>query len=407
MKDATSSGSVPEATERKGASLRKILNGQRPTLIVHKSYTNSGRLGEVFDGLHGLWGGNLGIGTAIRMTHSSPQGAAKYMSDQSAVPLRLVDPELHNVPDSKFEDADPKKAADKWPCLEALPVKPTASWTKSVLEAQRDAGATVLLSASGWVHDVKPEKALEAQMEFVAESRSYAQDAPMMVNLSLDHRWLAEASLRDLLLEEIVERSERHWYLRFYWPLIKTRYGQLLDTAVLDGYREIASLCRDEGKVLFLPNTGLTGWVVSALGASGFSTGQSWPEQAFAKQQVIAGRKGQQRPPAVPRFFEPTVLHTLEYGEHERLADSDGHVTEANPFALELEAEGYSAEVAGLHYLMSAGELQASLHGKDARGVARKTVRRARRFVDGLDRAEQLTGANRPQHLDAWHRALI
>jgi hypothetical protein len=376
-------------------------------LIVHKSFGKSARLGEVFAGLHGLWGGNLGVGTAIRMTHSSPQIAAKYMSDHSAVPLRLVDPELHHVPDSKFEDADPKKAADKWPCLEALPEKPNTLWTKSVLEAQKDAGATVLLSASGWVHDVKPEKALQVQMDFVAESRSYAQDAPMMVNLSLDHRWLAEASLRDLLLEEIVERSERHWYLRFYWPLIKTRYGQLLDTAVLDGYREIAALCKDEGKVLFLPNTGLTGWVASALGASGFSTGQSWPEQAFARQQIIAGRKGQQRPPAVPRFFEPTVLHTLEYGEHERLANSDDHLPEANPFALELEAEGYSAEVAGLHYLMSAGELQASLHAKDSRGVARKTVRRARRFVDGLDRAEQLTGANRPQHLEAWHQALV
>jgi len=403
---ASTSDTTQPGESRVGASLRKIMNGDRPTFIVHKSYTNSARLGEVFDSLDGLWGKSLGLGTAIRMTHSSPSKAAQYMSDRSNVPLRLVDPELYHVPETRFEDADQKKSPEKWPFLAAMPDTPDARWTHEVLQAQRDSGASVLLSASGWVHDVKPAAALQAQMNHVVESRQHAQDELMMVNLAFDHRWLSEASLRDLLLEEIVERHEQHWYLRFYWPIIKTRYGQLLDSAVIDGYRELSALCRDEGKTLFLPNTGLTGWIASALGASGFSTGQSWPEQAFARQQVIAGRPGQQRPPAVPRFFEPTVLHTLEYGEHERLTEHEAHVDEADPFALELETDGYTSEVAGLHYLMSVGELQASLRARDPRGVARRTVRRAKRFVDGLDRTEQLTGANRPQHLELWHRAL-
>ncbi|MDD1386822.1 hypothetical protein [Curtobacterium poinsettiae] len=408
MTDPTAAAPTADPSEpvRLGASLSKILRGERPTFIVAKSYQASTRLGEVFDALHGLWGKRLGLGTTIRMTHSTPTRAATYMASHSNVPLRLVDPELHHGPDTKFEDADPKTAADKWSFLEAMPTRPNATWTKAVLQAQRDAGATVLLSASGWVHDVKAEKTLKAQMNFVEESRSHAPNEPMMVNLAFDHRWLAESTLRDILLEEIVERNEKHWYLRFYWPIVKTRYGQLLDAAVLDGYRELAALCRDEGKSLFLPNTGLTGWVASAFGAAGFSTGQSWPEQAFARQQVIAGRKGQQRPPKVPRFFEPTILHTAEYGEHERLSAFTDHVAEADPFALEIEENGHSTEVASLHYLMAVGELQAALRTNDPRGTARKTVRRAKRFVEGLDRADQLTGANRPQHLDLWYRAL-
>lgn len=404
---APTAGSDAAATpSRYGASLRKILNADRPTFIVHKSFNAAGRLGEVFEGLHGLWGTNLGLGTAIRMTHSSPALAARYMSQHSKVPMRLVDPELYNVPETSFEDADQKSSADKWPPLKAMPAKPNTAWVKSVLQAQRDAGASVLLSASGWVHDLKPQKALQRQMEFVTESALYTNDEPMLVNLTMDHRWLTEATLRALLFEEIVERPERHWYLRFYWPLISTRYGQLLDPAVLQGYRELAALCKDEGKVLFLPNTGLTGWVASAVGAAGFSTGQSWPEQAFARQPTIAGRKGQQRPPRVPRFFEPTVLHTTEYAEHDRLTAFPGHLTEADPFALELDAGDYSAEVASLHYLMAVGELQASLHAADPRAVARKEVRRANRFVDGLARTDRPAGGNRPQHLPLWQSLL-
>jgi len=394
-------------TAQYGASLSSIMNGERPTFIVHKSHNWHSRLGEVFSGLHGLWNDSLGLGTAVRMSTLPPDLAAKYMGKHKSVPLRLVDPELHNVPETTFEDAERKAAAEKWAPLGALPSKPNTAWVKSVLQAQRDAGATVLLSASGWVHDVKPDKMLRQQMEFVAESRQHARDEYMLVNLTLDHRWLTEASLRALLFEEIVERTERHWYLRFYWPLIATRYGQLLDPAVLQGYRELAALCKDEGKVLFLPNSGLTGWVASALGASGFSTGQSWPEQAFARQRVIAGRKGQQPPPRVPRFFEPTVLHTTEFVEHDRLSTFSGHVLEADPFALELGANGYNAEVASLHYLMAAGELQATLHTADPRGVARKEVRRANRFVDGLGRSDRPAGANRPQHLPLWQDILV
>lgn len=391
---------------RLGASLKKIMAGERPTFMVHRSYNWSGRLGEVFSGLGILHGTNLGLGAIVRMTNTSPDKAAAFMSKHSAVPLRLVDPELYNVPGTAFGDADPKSSADKWPILKSLPSKPSTAWVKSVLRAQRNAGASVLLSASGWVHDVDPARALQRQMEFVDESRQSAGDEPMMVNLTLDCRWLTEATLRDTLFEEIVEQAEQHWYLRFYWPQISTRYGQLLDSAVLEGYRELAALCGDEGKRLFLPNTGLTGWVATALGASGFSTGQSWPEQAFARQPFIASRKGAQRPPAIPRFFEPTVLHTTELIEHERLLGFSGHISEVDQFALEIETDGHTPEVSSLHYLMSVGELQAQLRHRNPRQVARKEVRRAGRFIDDLGRADKPAGANRPQHLPAWTRLL-
>lgn len=391
---------------RHGASLKKIMAGERPTFMVHRSYNWSGRLDEVFSALGVLHGSALGLGTVVRMTNTPPAKATAFMAKHSAVPLRLVDPELYNVPGTTFEDADPKTSADKWPILKSLPATPNARWVKSVLQAQRDAGASVLLSASGWVHDVKPEKALQKQMDFVNESRQNAGDDLMMVNLALDYRWLTEASLRDLLFEEIVEQAERHWYLRFYWPQITTRYGQLLDPAVLEGYRELAAICGDEDKLLFLPNTGLTGWLATALGANGFSTGQSWPEQAFSRQPFIAGRKGAQRPPAVPRFFEPTLLHTIEFLEHGRLSGFPGHITEVDPFALEMDTGAFSPEVSSLHYLMSVGDLQAQLHHRNPRQVARKEVRRAGRFIDDLGRTDKPAGANRPQHLPTWMRLL-
>ncbi|QXP05772.1 hypothetical protein KN200_14585 [Clavibacter michiganensis subsp. michiganensis] len=380
--------------------------GKRPTFMVHRSYNGGARLPEVFNELSVSHGDKLGLGAVVRMTNTNPEKAAAFMSTHSRVPLRMLDPELHHAPNSVFEQKELKATALKWPFLAEIPAQPSKPWVRQVLKAQLDTGATVLLSASGWVHDINAPISMKKQMQFVAESRQLAGSRDMMVNLTLDYRWLTESPLRDLLFETIVEQTERHWYLRFYWPIIATRYGQLLEWAILEGYKELVALCADEEKVLFLPNVGLSGWVATALGAAGFSTGQSWPEQAFARQQVMASRKGVQRAPAIPRFYEPTMLHTTEYVEHLRLENLAGHLAEDDTFALEIQTDGHQSELAGLHYLVSAGNLQAQLSTRSPRSVARKEVRRASGFLETLGRTGQPAGPNRPQHLPLWLKLL-
>lgn len=171
---------------------------------------------------------------------------------------------------------------------------------------------------------MKPVAAIDRAMEFVDTSRDVVGDKPMFVNLTLDAQWLSDKQLRAVLLQPIVDSPEKHWYLRFWWPMIANRYGQLTDKNVLDGYRVLSRTAALERKRLFLPNAGLTGWVMTGLGATGFSTGTSWTDQAFARERRMGGVKGRPSPPRIPRMFDRALLHTVEFGRFERLQTVPG-----------------------------------------------------------------------------------
>ncbi|MEX2510609.1 MAG: hypothetical protein WD405_11640 [Homoserinimonas sp.] len=313
----------------------------------------------------------------------------------------IVDPELHYSSTSAWEGRTEPNA--DWAELMDAPKKPKPRWVKLTLDIQRDLGATVALSATGWVDAVDGTKSIARAMNFAAESRAYlGSGVPMMVNLTFDWRWLVDEDLRATLLQEIVESNEPHWYLRFYWPEVPVRYGQLVDAAILAGYRELSGLCALEDKQLFLPNSGLTGWVATALGATGFSTGQAWPEQAFARQRIMGGRKGQRPPPRIPRYFDSQLLHTIEYSEFQRLAEFEDHEEHVTPYSLEIEEEGHTHELGGLHYLVAVADLQSTLKGKRSQAKAAREVRTAAKFITDLRRADQPAGLNRPLHLAPW-----
>jgi hypothetical protein len=382
--------------------LSAILAGDVPTFLVHKSFQYAKRVPEALRYISGLHSPSLGIGVVAPVHTHKRKAVEQFVASCGIAPLVLVDPELHFATTSTWDGAG-AKFNDDWSALMDMPEKPKPKWVKLALDTQSDLGANVALSASGWVDAAHATKSLARAMNFVAESRSYVgSTSAMMVNLSFDWRWLVDDALRAMLLQEIVESNEQVWYLRFYWPEVPVRYGQLTDPAVLVGYRELATLCALEDKQLFLPNTGLTGWVATALGATGFSTGQAWPEQAFARQRIMGGRKGQPPPPAIPRYFDSQLLHTIEFSEFERLSAFASHAKLDTPFSLEIDVDGHSRELAGLHYLMAVAELQAKLKGKRPEAKASREVAAATKFITDLRRADQPAGLNNPTQLRMW-----
>jgi hypothetical protein len=57
------------------------------------------------------------------------------------------------------------------------------------------------------------------------------------------------------------------------WPSSAKAWAQPTDEDLLIGYRKLAQIADDEERRLLLPQTGLTGWLMLAWGASGFGTG--------------------------------------------------------------------------------------------------------------------------------------
>jgi hypothetical protein len=397
---------VAPTTAATPAPLSAILAGDVPTFLVHKSFQYAKRVPEALGYISSLHSPALGIGVVAPVHTHKRKAVEQFVSSCGIAPLILVDPELHFAITSAWDGAG-AKVNDDWTALMDMPDKPRPKWVKLAIDIQGDLGANVVLSASGWVDATHAAKSLARAMSFVSESRSYVgSTSQMMVNLSFDWRWLVDDALRAMLLQEIVESNEQLWYLRFYWPEVPVRYGQLTDPAVLAGYKELAALCALEDKQLFLPNTGLTGWVATALGATGFSTGQAWPEQAFARQRIMGGRKGQPPPPAIPRYFDSNLLHTIEFSEFERLSTLASHTELVTPFSLEIDVYGHSRELAGLHYLMAVAELQTKLKGKRPEAKASREVTAATKFITDLRRADQPAGLNNPLQLPVWNKLL-
>lgn len=352
-------------------------------------------------------GKTLGVAAQIRLPGMSAARAQSFMSDVDQVPVRIADPELWRVPASGWPSAKPLNTVEsKWAYLTSVPSKVSGLWAKAVLDAQRDSGATVLLTATGWLSEANGAKSIASAMDWIAESRRIVGDDPMWVNLTMDSKWLSDTSLRNALIDEIVESSERAWHLRFWWPEVKPRYGQLVDAALLRGYRELATATAVEGKRIYLANSGLTGWVATALGASGFSTGQSWGEQAFAATRPMGSQKGAKRPPKIPRMFDSTVLHTMDFNEYSRLRGMPKHREYSTPYSAEIDTYGHTPERASLHYLLAVGELTASLNGTRPNFLAHNRARRGQKFLDGLSPVDQLNGISKPLHLASWMKLL-
>lgn len=390
-----------------GPTLKRSLSGKVPLLIVNRSVQNAQRLPEVFDHIAAEHGKALGVGAQIRLPSMSKTRAESFMSEVAHVPVRIADPELWRVPDSGWPSAKALNSNEiKWPYLTAVPGKVSTPWARSVLDAERDSGASVLLSATGWLSEANGTKSLATAMDWVTESRRIVGNDPMWVNLTMDSKWLSDTSLRNALIDEIVESSEKAWYLRFWWPEVNPRYGQLVDDSLLRGYRELATATAVEGKRIYLANSGLTGWVATALGASGFSTGQSWGEQAFAAQRRMGSQKGAKRPPKIPRMFDSTVLHTMDFNEHSRLRGMPKHREYSTPYSAEIDLHGHTSERASLHYLLAVGELTASLNGTRPNFLAHKRARRGQKFIDGLSPVDQLNGISKPLHLPYWMKLL-
>ena len=381
----------------------EALSGTVPTFVVHRSYYNAGLLPDLVVRAQRACGTDAAVAVATRLPVQAPHAARAFLDSVPTATLRIADPEIHTLP-GPARAPHPKtlKHASTYRYGGApVPATPNQGWVRDVLDAQHDAGANVMLSASGWVATAQGRQQLATAMGFVDATRAeLGTDDPMFVNLTLDAAWLMNSGLRAHLLQEIVEHPEPLWWLRVMWPPLRPNwFSQAVDVSLLEGYAELAHVAASERKVVFLPNSGLTGWIATALGASGFSTGMSGAERAYLNQPPQGGGGG-----GTPRqrYFEPTVLHTILRADQPPLRNRPGYVTCTCAYCSQLASGPWLQKLEHLHYLHNVAELTATLGRIGRKAPARTRVGQAVAFNNSLTGAARLTGESEPKHLNRW-----
>lgn len=388
-------------------SVAEALAGTVPTFVVHRSYYHARHLPDLVVRAQRVCTTDAAVAVATRLPVQTPIAARKFLDSVSTATLRFADPEIHTLPGPHIAPhPKPLRFASRYSYASApVPAIPNPTWVREVLDAQHDAGANVLLSASGWVASAHAAQQLATAMSFVTATRAeLGPDDPMFVNLTLDTAWMTDTTLRAQLLQEIVESAEPLWWLRVMWPPIRPNpYSQLTAMTLLDGYKEIAQVARDEGKVVFLPNSGLTGWVATALGVSGFSTGMSSTERAYLNQPPPSGGGGNA---PRERVFERNVLHTILRADQPPLNRQASYQACGCAYCQQLATGPWRQEQEHLHYLLNAAELTATLGRTGRRAAAHGWVQRAETFNNALTGAAVLTGESEPKHLGPWEALL-
>lgn len=385
----------------------EVLNGDVPTLIVHRSHAHAGTLPDLITRAAKTVGTKAAIGAATRLTRQPPSTAQGFLHSVRHAAVRIADPEIHtlNGPNQAPHAIPAQNVATWYPWAKEVPATPKKKWVGKVLDAQYEADASVFLSASGWVGTAGVTE-LDTAMEWVRKSRKELADEQMFVNLTLHYNWLGNNKFREYLLAELVENPEKLWWIRVMWPkLTPTNYTQLRNADVLAGYRELARTAKAEGKVVFLPNSGGTGWLCTALGASGFSTGMSGTERAYEDKPPQAGGAGNEEK---KRYFDRTVLHTTQFPDHQKLVGHTGHLRCTCKYCRALSLGTWDKKDEQLHYLLNVAELTGQL-GRDPKirqANALKLVQDAKTFVAGLPATEQLFGESAPNHLGTWETLL-
>ncbi|MGB5953560.1 MAG: hypothetical protein WBG57_13720 [Ornithinimicrobium sp.] len=414
--DETGGADVPQQGQSSSQTVRRVqsaplaplldmVEGRVPMFLVHKSHQHSQHIPELLAAARRRVRGRAGLGVVVRLPKLAPAAANTYLASCTHAAMKIADPEIYTITGSGSPTPPPHKAKTRYSWMNGIPATLDPAWVQEVLESQAAAGANVFLSASGWVADTTGRTELARAMDWVRASRAELGDENMFVNLTLPSTWLTNTDLRSALKQELVESNEPLWWLRFYWPVVEPRYGQLTERAILDGYRDLATTATLEDKVLVLPNSGLTGWMGIAWGAQGFSTGTSWPEQMYGAQPIRRSTPGRPKAAPVERYFDRTVLHSVPHAAHLTLRTQPTHLTCACRFCRRLGAAAtYEQPTANLHYLLECASLTGDLNTRRPGHQALRTVRDASAFA--ADLPTPLTANARPLHLPEWQARL-
>lgn len=383
----------------------EALDGDAPIYMVHRGRLYSKSIPRLLAHLHTSYGQHASLAAIARISSATTKSHQTFFEQASAAALKIADPACYLLDSQILRLSQEPISLRAFQYGKYLSEPEADDWVSRVLDAQRISGANLLLTPGRALNPDKPQESLDAVCAEADQALSLLNGGERLaLNLTVPARWLSSEPLRTRLLDQIVDQDQFDTlYVRVQWEQSRV-FTPTEDLSLLRGLKKLSNLCLDEDRRLLLPQTGLTGWLCLAFGATGFGIGVSGSDQSFAEYVFRRSAPGRTQ---VERYFESQLIHTVESSVHRSLAKGDGYVDCSCPYCPALESGAiWSHELAAFHHLHSMGSLTAAVARDSKRGgrygAVRRIVDAAVRFTEGRPLAQ----ANVPRHLPVWGQIL-
>lgn len=294
-------------------------------------------------------------------------------------------------------------------CDEPHKKENAAAIVDEALELQVKCGRKILISPS-LTYGLAPGQAnRRATQRFAvhADSHSLTKGRELMIGVALHESVVADEEERNDLLNEFVDDwPERPMYLRMCVTPPES-YRQYSKVKALSGLRELVKSLVKNGRRVYLPHSGLFGWLMMPFGAAGFGSGITSTDQSLA----IRGGGGNAAN-RIDWYFVPQFLGFVKREEVPRIASVGAYQPCKCPFCptLPLGKPGHwDINAAGLHYLWWCARLAAEQNQSpsDVLAAAKKRVADGLVFQKTVREAKViLDPRSSPTHLGAWSEVL-
>lgn len=370
-----------------------------PLFLVHRPHQKADLMPRLLAGVVGTTAGAVSAGASAALPAASDQSIADWLASCAAASVKLADPAAFFKDPTivRVPPISPRARTRRPYLLSPLDV------AADLIELQRTVGANLFLTAGRALDPTAPQPSLDAAFAHGDDMLSELRPGERLaLNLTLPATWLTSSTLRAKLFAQLLDQEQFDvWHIRVQWSSSLRSLTQPVTADLLTGYKRLAQLAADEGRVLLLPQTGLTGWVQLAFGAHGFGSGLFGSGQAF-KEHSQGGAGGQ---PEIERYFEPTLLHTVERAVYDAMRSKPGYVLCDCPYCPALRAKAdWDHTLARLHFMHWQGRLAGvgPATGKTQEAAIRRIVRTA----VAAAAAQPLASISLPRHLAVWDQLL-
>lgn len=347
------------------------------------------------------------IGTAIRI----PRGRLAYNQDligelQQAATYVLVDPEVRQVvlPFNKRG----RGRADHTYLNEDNPQANRARYVNQVLRSQIHHGGTTLITPS-LIHGINPGNVdIDATVDFarIAVADPVAKGHDLIMGLEALHAVFSDDTARNYMVNAIVDLDEElPVWLRMTSPAPQGR-GQIPHEDSLKGLRAVVEALTANDRPVFLPYSGMCGWMMMGFGALAFGAGVPASLERTVIPSPAGGGGGN---PPLHWYFEPQLLGFVRAEEMPSISTVVGFTPCPCPFCgggLPAAGATFDATAAAKHYLWWCIRLTDRLRSAaDRASHVRDTLDDALTFWNAVQTAGVLLdNRSEPTHLETWRR---